>query len=635
QAAPVFDAAEQSWIFRLPLHNRLLGFLLLLYTFLFTAAGLWRTWANRKTVFLNTILFVSLFLLLVLPPVIANGLSRAGLISRSTFLSIYIFFMIPGAFGLLVLYINTTRDRTRFLGRLIAICLGSFLLLFYWTALLTVGPAEQSFDERRTLEARISVSMDPPIEGVQYILRILPDGHELDYIREGSSLVLTDDSDSLITFESQMAENDVQRLLRMDSRRKPEAIGYRIQVAGQQYEVGFSYESYRNYFHDLMLKYLVIVTAALVVILLGFRYFFRGTIWNPLKSLLRAIKEVNDGDLSIQIPVRINDEIGFLADSFNQMVFSIRDAREQLAHHAESLEEQVETRTAELQSILKQQEGDYYLTSLLLRPFGARNLKLNAVEIDFLTRQKKEFQFKENRHEIGGDLSMADRVHLGGRNYTAFLNADAMGKSMQGAGGAIVMGSVFGSILNRGRIDSAGGHGASPEKWLHSAYTELTRVFEMFEGSMLVTAILGLVDESTGLVYLVNADHPSPAVLRNGKASLLRLKNIQGRIGMPRSAQHKFVVHTFQLRPGDILFIGSDGKDDLDLGGTDGMRNMNEDDDLFLRQIEKTHGDLDSIFQELSKSGDITDDLSLVRIQYRPATVNGQISEFHRSTASI
>jgi tetratricopeptide (TPR) repeat protein len=43
---------------------------------------------------------------------------------------------------------------------------------------------------------------------------------------------------------------------------------------------------------------------------------------------------------------------------------------------------------------------------------------------------------------------------------------------------------------------------------------------------------------------------------------------------------------------------------------------INQDETMFLRIIEKTGGDLRQIREELSKVGDITDDLSLVRIAF-------------------
>lgn len=62
------------------------------------------------------------------------------------------------------------------------------------------------------------------------------------------------------------------------------------------------------------------------------------------------------------------------------------------------------------------QDGDYYLTSLLVKPLGGTKIESDEVKIEFLTKQKKEFSFKGKKGEIGGDLSIAHTIFLRGKN---------------------------------------------------------------------------------------------------------------------------------------------------------------------------------------------------------------------------
>jgi hypothetical protein len=87
-----------------------------------------------------------------------------------------------------------------------------------------------------------------------------------------------------------------------------------------------------------------------------------------------------------------------------------------------TLEKKVEDRTRELTESLKkvnelkvQQDGDYFLTSLLIKPLGRNFAQSDTVNIEFLTKQKKKFEFKNRHHEIGGDLSAAHNITLQGR----------------------------------------------------------------------------------------------------------------------------------------------------------------------------------------------------------------------------
>jgi signal transduction histidine kinase/CheY-like chemotaxis protein len=64
-------------------------------------------------------------------------------------------------------------------------------------------------------------------------------------------------------------------------------------------------------------------------ILLIFPRFFQHILISPLENLLIGVKKANRNDLSANVPVRYNDEIGFLTQSFNQMVRSLAKAEEE------------------------------------------------------------------------------------------------------------------------------------------------------------------------------------------------------------------------------------------------------------------------------------------------------------------
>ncbi|TGM12814.1 HAMP domain-containing protein [Leptospira selangorensis] len=652
QKEPVFDFSEQIWTYPLPLENKILGVLVLTYSFLMIFTGIWRSWTASQESNRFTGLFVLFFSLLIFPPVIANSMSRAGIISRTDFLTVYTFFMIPGSFVILVLYINTTSDQTRFLNRITGICLGTFLLILYWIGLASVSRQEDTFDLSKLREAENSIFIKKNISGSAIVSRVgIPTKQGSNPgPRVGAPTNHNPDSDPHVGIPTNENPISPKRFLRQSTgyydsvfpseaeryfvegnKEKSRSVLYKFDLENQKYEAIFPYEEYRNFLHKAIRPYFAVLFITVFVILFGFRLFFRGTIWNPLKNLLIGIGKVNQGDLNTKIQVRIQDEIGFLTDSFNGMVSSIREARTALSVYADTLEDQVKDRTSRLTKLLEQQQGDYFLTSLLLKPFGIETARNGKVSVESFTRQKKQFLFKEQNHEIGGDLCMSTSLKIGGANCTVFMNADAMGKSIQGAGGAIVLGSVFGAILNRTRLFEDKTLEFSPQRWLRSAFLELSKVFEIFEGSMLVTAVLGVIEESTGKTYLVNAEHPSPILYRNGKASLIPTKHFFNRIGLPFDPSSIFTVQSFQLKPGDCLFLGSDGKDDLIVGlREDGSKEINENQEAFLSRIEEAKGDLHKIYQGMEEY--LTDDISFLKIEYsyskEPLRTNGQPTMF-------
>lgn len=400
-------------------------------------------------------------------------------------------------------------------------------------------------------------------------------------------------------------------------------------------EVGFDYLDYRRFVHPLGLKFLLLIFATLAIIIIGFPIFFSRALVTPLNSLLSGVNQVNNGNLDVALPIYVEDEIGFLSRSFNGMVHSIKDSKQKLQEYAETLEDKVKERTAELQkafeevnALKKQQDGDYFLTSLLTTPLGSNKANSANLNVDVLVEQKKKFEFRKWHRDIGGDTVITSTIPLKGKNHTVFLNADAMGKSMQGAGGILVLGSVFQSVIERTKL-SPKEQDVFPEHWLKYTFVELHRVFEVFDGSMLISLVMGLVDEESGLLYYINAEHPWSVLYRNGKADFIEKEMALRKLGTQGVSGH-IEVQTFQMEPKDVIIIGSDGRDDLLVGyDEDGARIINEDELQFLRIVEESDGQLDRIRENLEHYGELTDDLSLLRIGYKEDVHHdhGQLSQ--------
>ncbi|MCB1320598.1 MAG: HAMP domain-containing protein, partial [Leptospiraceae bacterium] len=303
-----------------------------------------------------------------------------------------------------------------------------------------------------------------------------------------------------------------ERLYRADTQRPAEQKHYVVflqsDVDGQKiYEAGFEYTAYRDYIHESAVRLVYMLIGILVVALIGLRLFFSGSLLTPLRRLLDGVTEVNSGNLNVHVPIQIEDDFGYLSRSFNGMVRSIRESKDKLQDYADLLEARVKERTAELQNTLEevqqlknQQDGDYFLTALLMGPLSANKVESETVSVSFLIEQKKKFQFRRWQNEIGGDTCMAHNIRLRNRRYVVFVNADAMGKSVQGAGGVLVMGSVLEAIIERTRLSSET-QKQYPERWLKNAFIEMHKVLETFDGLMLISLVIGLLEEETGMLY--------------------------------------------------------------------------------------------------------------------------------------
>ena len=93
--------------------------------------------------------------------------------------------------------------------------------------------------------------------------------------------------------------------------------------SGALYEVGFPYIIYRSYIHPMVINLAVMLAIIVVFVRFGFQLLFANVLVNPLKALSQGVREVNEGNLAVQIPVKIDDEIGYITRTFNNMVSSL------------------------------------------------------------------------------------------------------------------------------------------------------------------------------------------------------------------------------------------------------------------------------------------------------------------------
>ncbi len=332
----------------------------------------------------------------------------------------------------------------------------------------------------------------------------------------------------------------------------------------------------------------------------------------PVHKLHKAALQVAQKNFNVQVEIKSRDEFGTLANSFNTMITEIKS-------YAGHLEELVKVRTLELEESLKnvlelknQQDADYYLTSLIMNPLLRNRNKSDDIKTDYLLDQKKKFNYRGRHSHLGGDLIITGNLNFSGKRYVMFFNGDAMGKSMQGAGGALVMGALLNGIMSRSAADGKI-LSIKPEEWMEETYKELQRVFEAFDGSMMVSGVLGLINEKNGNMLYWNAEHPYSILYRDKKATFLESEISVGKLGMP--IKKPPLIYKFKLHEGDEIICGSDGRDDILLGEDEkDITQINDDENLILSITEACEGNLTRMQEALKKKGKIIDDLSLLKV---------------------
>lgn len=384
-----------------------------------------------------------------------------------------------------------------------------------------------------------------------------------------------------------------------------------IGIMALDLDVGSEYDKLEMLKKQAYLLLILLVLGTFFVSYVSAKIFLK-----PIIRLSDASIQVANKDFNISLSVPSRDEVGILTHNFNLMVKEIKE-------YSEHLEELVKQRTKELQEALinvqnlkNKQDGDYFLTSLLIEPLIKNWNKSKFVTTEVLIKQKKEFVFKDKKREIGGDICITGNLRFLNKNKKIercifFFNGDAMGKSLQGAGGSLVAGVVINALLSRSaakdKIQSI-----PPVQWFKEMAYELQYLFTKFDGSMMVTAATGIINEHTGELIYANFEHPRTILYRNHKATFLEEEgSMNYKFGFPETGSLK-VVRTF-LQEGDILILGSDGRDDIILKDTG---ELNRDEALILTIVEESLGRIETIYETLQRIGEFTDDFSLLKVEF-------------------
>ncbi|GEM_PF-1898029 len=290
------------------------------------------------------------------------------------------------------------------------------------------------------------------------------------------------------------------------------------------------------------------------------------------------------------------------------------EARKELELLNENLEDKVIERTRKLTESLRavrqlreQQEADYYLVSRLLSPFQASETnRFGALHINTLLVQKKLVEIKGRAAAIGGDLNFVMPL---GANHVFILNADAMGKSLQGASGALLLAALVRSYLDSVSTDQ----NPSAETNLAELYYKIVHLFSAFSGAMTVTYLSIIANVQTGQISALQAGNPDALLLRDKTVTTVFADYS---CAVPGSENpDRAVVQSLQMNPGDAIILGSDGRSDRRT--PQGIPGSFEDE--FRSAVKECSGDLRCLFGSMMQYGESTDDVSLVRIVFEVA----------------
>lgn len=585
---------------------------------------------------------IALTILLLVLTGIFFWLSVTGCIGFSTFSYVSTTSSMILCFFMVISFLNYTKTSSILLLKLVGVSLVVALIIIGTISKFPIGYLNSSYDESRVAEVGLIKElvktgdfMSVPNK-VKYIVS-LPFSENSD--RNGINLIYASRNDFNLNtiidgLQNIASESIIRNLVDPGTNRTISHRSYLV-VSGninyihynflqnyKLYMVGYNYVDLRETIHNTFCVYVYITLASTLIIICGFSLYFNRILVKPLKRLHSVVKNAGNGDYDLKLDVNDDDEIGQISGAIKRIVNSIDSADNKQHDYSGQLKELVKDKGADLRrshrelEILKSQQiSDYYQTSLLLKSLSTNCVESETMSVDFLIRQRKQFIFKDKQEQLGGDLCIAKTIYLADRPFTLFLSADAAANSIQGASCAIILGSAFESIIERTKWVTSTNE-LYPETWLKNSFIELQNMFNRFNNSVHISIVAGLADDSSGLMYYINAGHPRNVIYRNKKAGYVDNKTVAGKLGETGN-KNNHEIHILQLKPNDVFIAGSSGRDNVLPERSRGRVDVkNNDESLFLKFVEEGDGILSDIYKEIHKRGDVMDDVSLLRINY-------------------
>jgi sigma-B regulation protein RsbU (phosphoserine phosphatase) len=391
-----------------------------------------------------------------------------------------------------------------------------------------------------------------------------------------------------VLFEKSLAQIDVTDWTTGELHRDTLALAYRLRElynhlsSAQAVQVG----AMRMRLSDALLVFLVVIGVLFLIIeaaALTMGLALARSITSSVHELFMGTERVRQGDFTHRISIQSKDQLGELADSFNQMTGSIENLL-QTAAEKKRLEEELR--------IARQIQ-----MSLLPRgPLEFAGLGITALCVP--------------AREVGGDYY--DFFPLGPRRLGVLI-ADVSGK---GTSAALYMAELKGLVLSLSQIYQ------SPRQLL----IEVNRIIsDNLDTRSFITMTYAVLDLDACTMTFARAGH-TPVVLMNGRGTESLVPNgIVVGLRIP-GAQEKFVElleeRRIDLAAGDVIALYTDGITEA----------MNAASDLFgdarLSQIIAEHGHLDAgdlrerILREIEAfvgHADQHDDMTMILIKVEQA----------------
>lgn len=283
------------------------------------------------------------------------------------------------------------------------------------------------------------------------------------------------------------------------------------------YEIGYNYDDYRSFLHKKNSGLALIIIVTTIIMAITLPLFFQSSLVAPLNKLLEGVKKVDEGDFDVEIPVKVQDEIGIISRSFNKMVASVKKANELRVQKAR-IDTELKTAHDAQMSIMPQTDPD-----------------IDGFEISGICIPA---------NEVGGDFF--DYIWLDEQKTKFGITiCDVSGKGMKAAMTAVMSSGMLYTKANE--TDS-----------IKEIMTRVNRpLFFKTEKSMFAAMCLASINTKSKKLIYTNAGLNEPLLKRNNTIQVLKGENHGYPLGIVMECEYRETSLT--LTTGDVLLLCTDG----------------------------------------------------------------------------
>ncbi|MCP4135496.1 MAG: SpoIIE family protein phosphatase [bacterium] len=503
----VFYTNAEFWSLREKEITLTAAVIILIYMTIFIIAGIWRVKRAQKEERSAVLTITLCILAVVFFPVTGNLLAKAGILDKYIFHLSWYLVMAIGWLTIFIVYLNIARDKISFVGKVAGITHVSLIVLLILLAYFILRDRDRSYTEQhRQLSIRMLVESN-----------YRP--HDFSFLKKNPPGTASAGEKKIIPGEKAGTHFIVFTFSDPDS-------------AGT-YDVGFSYTRYRQYIHTTAMAFVIAISLFSVIGFAAFSIFIDRVVWRPIKLLLTGFDELKKEHYHIQMPVSVNDEMGYLISNFNTMARTMLENKTRLDNYANNLEKMVEDRTEELQeaheTAIKELEMARKIQYSLL---PAKIPDIPGISLAYTY---------EPMMMVGGDF--IDILFHEESNYLGLFICDVIG---HGVPAAFLASMTKMALAN---WDSSIEH---PGKTLVEISSPLVKNI----GSNFISALICSIDLGTGKLISGNAGHPPLLIARhNGGMEIVYSK---GSV-ISDLAEPVYEEVSVSLHHGDYIILYTDG----------------------------------------------------------------------------